>query len=548
MKYISTRGLAPEVSSTEALLNGIAPDGGLYVPVEIPSNDALPNWLEADCDYAGTMRKLLALFFDDIPEHVRNAAVERSVARFANPKEPVSLRWAGKEERIVEAEENDFFDESEEEEKTEIVDSNLYFLDLTQGPTGAFKDVALTILPTLLQYAAEQAGLKKAAILTATSGDTGSAAMRGFAGVAGTEVLVFFPKTGTSEIQRRQMVCCEGGNVHACAIEGNFDDAQAGVKAVFADEKIRADAAAKGIFLSSANSINIGRLFPQVCYYLMAWRQLHFSCVLGEDGFDVVVPTGNFGNILAAFYAKKLGAPIRRFIVASNENNVVAEFIQRGIYNVKCHVLKKRSPRTFKVTNSPSMDILVSSNIERFIFEISGRNSEFVRESMAALKEKGEFVLDAIAEAGLKEAGFDSGFAGQGKTLYGIQEAWRRFKNLLDPHTAIGLKVAVTNAEDAAPCVPVVIAETATPWKFPKTVIEGLRQGSFNPRGLKKPSETSDFENLKNLADYLARELSPEERENFSPRFAELEAAPVLHDLVCAKDRVGETVRQVFGV
>ncbi len=548
MKYISTRGLAPEVTSTEALLNGIAPDGGLYVPVEIPARNALPDWLAPDCDYAGTMRKLLALFFDDIPENVRNAAVERSVARFANPKEPVSLRWAGKEERIIEAEKNDFEDRSEEE-KTEIVDSNLYFLDLTQGPTGAFKDVALTILPTLLQYAAKQAGLKKAAILTATSGDTGSAAMRGFADVAGTKVLVFFPKTGTSEIQRRQMVCCEGGNVHACAIEGNFDDAQAGVKAVFADERIRADAAAKGIFLSSANSINIGRLFPQVCYYLMAWRQLHFSGILGNDGFDVVVPTGNFGNILAAFYAKKLGAPIRRFIVASNENNVVAEFIQRGIYNVKCHVLKKRSPRTFKVTNSPSMDILVSSNIERFIFEISGRNSEFVRGCMADLKEKGEFELDAVAEAGLKDAGFDSGFAGRGKTLCGIQEAWIRFKNLLDPHTAIGFKVAATNDGDASTYVPVVIAETATPWKFPKTVIEGLRQkGSFNPRGLKKPSETSDFKNLKSLADYVARELCRKERENFSPRFGELEVAPVLHDLVCAKDRVGETVRTVFGI
>ncbi|MBQ9759424.1 MAG: hypothetical protein IJW12_06615, partial [Opitutales bacterium] len=193
MKYISTRGLAPEVTSTEALLNGIAPDGGLYVPVEIPARDALPDWLEPDCDYAGTMRKLLALFFDDIPENVRNAAVERSVARFANPAVPVPFN---------------------------PVCDNVVFMDLAQGPTAAFKDVALTILPTLLQYAAEQAGLKKAAILTATSGDTGSAAMRGFADVAGTEVLVFFPKTGTSEIQRRQMVCCEGGNVHACAIEG----------------------------------------------------------------------------------------------------------------------------------------------------------------------------------------------------------------------------------------------------------------------------------------------------------------------------------------
>ena len=515
MKYISTRGLSPEVTSTEALLNGIAPDGGLYVPVEIPARDALPDWLEPDCDYAGTMRKLLALFFDDIPEDVRNAAVERSVARFANPKEPVSLRWAGKEERIVEAEENDF-DESEEE-KTEIVDSNLYFLDLTQGPTGAFKDVALTILPTLLQYAAEQAGLKKAAILTATSGDTGSAAMRGFADVAGTEVLVFFPKTGTSEIQRRQMVCCEGGNVHACAIEGNFDDAQAGVKAVFADEKIRADAAAKGIFLSSANSINIGRLFPQVCYYLMAWRQLHFSGILGEDGFDVVVPTGNFGNILAAFYAKKLGAPIRRFIVASNENNVVAEFIKTGVYDTH---------RAFKITNSPSMDILVSSNIERFIFEISGRDAVWTRDSRAALKTSGVFKFDEKQLGAARAVGFDSGFATQEETEAAIAEIRRDAAYFADPHTAIGWKVLRELGNRGS--VPAVIAETAAPWKFPATMLRALTGTCGN----------DDFENLKKLGELAAQ----------TPRFGELDAAPVRHDLVCAKDRVGETVRQVFGI
>ena len=490
MKYISTRGLAPEVSSTEALLNGIAPDGGLYVPAEIPSKTALPNWLEADCDYAGTMRKLLALFFDDIPENVRNAAVERSVARFANPAVPVPFN---------------------------PVCDNVVFMDLAQGPTAAFKDVALTILPTLLQYAAEQSGLKKAAILTATSGDTGSAAMRGFADVAGTEVLVFFPKTGTSEIQRRQMVCCEGGNVHACAIEGNFDDAQAGVKAVFADEKIRADAAAKGIFLSSANSINIGRLFPQVCYYLMAWRQLHFSGILGDEGFDVVVPTGNFGNILAAFYAKKLGAPIRRFIVASNENNVVAEFIKTGVYDTH---------RAFKITNSPSMDILVSSNIERFIFEISGRDSAWTRESMASLKASGVFRFDDEKRRAAEDAGFDSGFATMTETEAAIAEIHRDANYFADPHTAIGWKVLRELGNRGS--VPAVIAETAAPWKFPATMLRALTGTCGN----------DDFENLKKLGELIGQ----------TPRFAELEAAPVRHDSVCAKNRVGDAVRSVFGI
>ena len=490
MKYISTRGLAPEVSSVEALLNGIAPDGGLYVPVRIPSGDALPNWLEADCDYAGTMRKLLALFFDDIPENVRNAAVERSVARFADPAVPVPFN---------------------------PVCDNVLFMDLAQGPTAAFKDVALTILPTLLQYAAEQAGLKKAAILTATSGDTGSAAMRGFAGVAGTEVLVFFPKTGTSEIQRRQMVCCEGDNVYACAIEGNFDDAQAGVKAVFADEKIRADAAAKGIFLSSANSINIGRLFPQVCYYIMAWRQLHFSGILGSEGFDVVVPTGNFGNILAAFYAKKLGAPIRRFIVASNENNVVAEFIKTGVYDTH---------RAFQITNSPSMDILVSSNIERFIFEVSGRDAAWTRESMASLKANGVFRFDDEKCRAAQAAGFDSGFATQAETEAAIAEIRRDADYLADPHTAIGWKVLRELGNRGS--VPAVIAETAAPWKFPATML----------RALKGTCATDDFENLSELGELAGK----------APRFAELERAPVLHTRVCAKDRVGDAVREVFGI
>lgn len=490
MKYISTRGLAPQVSSAEALLNGIAPDGGLYVPARIPAADALPGWLEADCDYAGTMRKLLALFFDDIPEAIRNKAVERSVARFADPAVPVPFR---------------------------PVCDNVVFMDLAQGPTAAFKDVALTILPTLLQYAAEQAGLKKAAILTATSGDTGSAAMRGFAGVAGTEVLVFFPKTGTSEIQRRQMVCCEGENVHACAIEGNFDDAQAGVKAVFADEKIRADAAAKGIFLSSANSINIGRLFPQVCYYIMAWRHLHRSGALGYDGFDVVVPTGNFGNILAAFYAKKLGAPIRRFIVASNENNVVAEFIKTGVYDTH---------RDFKITNSPSMDILVSSNIERFIFEISGRDSAWTRDSMASLKASGVFRFDDEKFRAAADAGFDSGYATMTETETAIAEIEREANYFADPHTAIAWKVLRELGNRGN--VPAVIAETAAPWKFPATMLRALT-GSCGE---------DDFENLKKLGEKIAQ----------TPRFAELETAPVRHNLVCAKDRVGDAVRRVFGI
>lgn len=489
--YISTRGNAPAVNAAKALLNGIAPDGGLYVPAEIPSGGALPDWLEPGCGYAGTMRKLLALFFGDVPAAVRDAAVERSVARFADPAEPVPFR--------------------------PVRGGNVVFMNLTEGPTAAFKDVALTILPTLLQYAAEQSGLKKVAILTATSGDTGSAAMRGFADVAGTEVLVFFPKTGTSEIQRRQMVCCPGANVHACAIDGNFDDAQSAVKAVFADEKIRADAAAKGVFLSSANSINIGRLFPQVCYYIMAWRHLNAAGTLGADGFDVVVPTGNFGNVLAAFYAKKLGAPIRRLIVASNENRVVADFIRLGVYDTN---------REFRITNSPSMDILVSSNIERFIFEISGRDAAWTRESMDALRATGVFRLDDEKRASARRAGFDSGFATPAETEAAIAEIRRETEHFADPHTAVGWK-ALRDLGGAGN-VPAVIAETAAPWKFPATML----------RALTGTCGEDDFENLRALAALMGRQV----------RFADLETAPVLHALSCSRGGVPAKVREVFGI
>ena len=486
MQYISTRGNAPKVNSTTALLNGIAPDGGLYVPEEM-SRAGAKFFGE---DYAGTMRKLLAVFFDDVPENVREAAIKSSAARFSSP-EFVPL------EKIPGAD-------------------GVYFLNLYCGPTLAFKDVALTILPHLLQYAAQKAGLSRAAILTATSGDTGSAAMSGFADVAGTEVLVFYPQTGTSEIQRRQMVCCAGENVHACAIEGNFDDAQAGVKAVFADEKIRADAAAKGVFLSSANSINIGRLFPQICYYLETWRKLEQSGALADSGvFDVVVPTGNFGNILAANFAKKLGAPIRRLIVASNENRVVADFIANGTYDRR---------REFKITNSPSMDILVSSNVERLIFYVSGCSSARVRECMNSLRETGKFELLPEEFSAMRE-NYASGFANVGETETAIKTIWENSRMLADPHTAIGWKVLNEQRRDN---VPAVIAATASPWKFPTTML----------RALSGTCAGDDFENLRALASLTGT----------SPHLAELASAPVLHDTTCARDAVGSAVRRVFKI
>lgn len=488
MAYISTRGNAAAVESAQALLNGIAPDGGLYVPATLPKlADGAGAWTNGG--FSSTMKKLLELFFPDVPAEIRDTAIARSLSRFSAP-EIVPLRSFG----------------------------DVHFLELFHGPTLAFKDVALTLLPTLLQFAAKKAGLERAAVLTATSGDTGSAAMSGFADVAGTEVLVFFPRTGTSEIQRRQMVCCEGKNVHACAIDGNFDDAQAGVKAAFADKTLREAAAKNGVFLSSANSINIGRLFPQVCYYIDAWRRLEKSGALTKTGvFDVVVPTGNFGNILAANFAKKLGAPIRRLIAASNENRVVADFISTGTYDRR---------REFHITNSPSMDILVSSNVERALCDFCGNDSARVRSLMDDLKMNGAFSLSESEFARMRE-NYASGWATPEETSATIAQIYRETNGYLaDPHTAIGWKVLKEIPDRDG--VPALIAATASPWKFPATML----------RALSGKCVENDFENLRALAALTKAE----------PTLANLENAPVLHTRTCSRDGVSAEIRSVFKI
>lgn len=471
MDYISTRGLAPRVSGRQAVLTGLAPDGGLYVPAE-PLAPLAPQG-----SYAATMEAILGRFFEDTPASVRREAVARSVARFAAP-DVTPLRACGED---------------------------AVFLELFHGPTAAFKDVALTILPHLMRDAALAAGIERVCVLTATSGDTGSAAMEGFADVPGTGVLTFYPKTGTSEIQRRQMVCCRGANVTACAIEGNFDDAQAAVKAAFADPALAADAAKGRAMLSSANSINIGRLFPQICYYLETAGRL------GRP-FDVVVPTGNFGNILAAWYARLLGAPIERFAVASNVNRVVCDFVRGGIYDAR---------REFAVTNSPSMDILVSSNVERLLWLLTDGDAAAVRSWEAELAAGRRFALTPGAAERLGER-FCAGWATPEETEAAIREVWERHRYLVDPHTAIGWKTA----RELGLRNP-VIAATASPWKFPRTMLRALTGRTV--------------ENEFRAADELAA-LTGE-----PPALTALETAPELHRRVTARTAVPETVRAVFG-
>ncbi|MBR2838542.1 MAG: threonine synthase [Kiritimatiellae bacterium] len=420
MKYVSTRrGLA--ATSAETIFQGLAPDGGLYVPVL--GGARLPERVEPTlraCEEA-----VMGCLFDDLPAEVRAAAADRLDSRFP-ADDPVPLVSKG----------------------------GLHMLELFHGRTGAFKDVALSMLPVFMRHAA---GGRRVLVLTATSGDTGSAAMQGFAGVDGTEIVVFYPATGTSRIQRLQMTTPADANVHAVGIRGNFDDAQSAVKRIFADPAIAAEAAANGVTLSSANSINTGRLVPQVAYYVLAGAKLGRT-------FDVVVPSGNFGNILAAYYAKLLGSPIRRLVVASNVNDVLARFVKTGAY---------APGETFTVTNSPSMDIRKSSNVERLLWILNDGDCAEVARLMGDLESKGRYELNDAAKARFA-ADFDGGVATPGET----EAEMRRMREeeegyLVDPHTAVATFVArrLGYPRDGVPCV---VAATATPYKFPETCLRAF--------------------------------------------------------------------------
>ena len=419
MRYLSTRkGIA--ATSAEAVFQGLAPDGGLYVPAEVRQADFSGCQTLRDCELA-----VMASLFDDLPESIRVAAVDRLCSRFP-VGDPVPL----------------------------VEKDGLHLLELFHGKTGAFKDVALSMLPVFMKHAASG---KRVLILTATSGDTGSAAMQGFAGVDGTEIVVFYPATGTSRIQRLQMTTPADANVHAVGIRGNFDDAQAAVKRIFADRAINAEAAAHGITLSSANSINTGRLIPQIAYYVLAGKKLAVM------EFYVVVPSGNFGNILAAYYAKKLGSPIRKLVVASNVNDVLARFVGTGIYD---------PGDRFTVTNSPSMDIRKSSNVERLLWMLNDGDCNEVARLMSNLESTLRYELNEGAKAKLF-ADFEGGVANPDETESEMRRMREQCGYLLDPHTAVATCVAkkLGYPKNGVPCV---VAATATPYKFPETCLRAF--------------------------------------------------------------------------
>ena len=461
MKYISTRK-GFEATSAETVFQGLAPDGGLYVP-QLGSKAIDSGRLQSIATLRDAEEFVMEALFDDLPAEVRSAAADRLCERF--PKDdPVPL----------------------------VEKDGLHILELFHGKTGAFKDVALSMLPVFMKHAANG---KRVLILTATSGDTGSAAMQGFAGVDGTEIIVFYPATGTSKIQRLQMTTPADRNVHAVGIRGNFDDAQAAVKRIFADTKINAEAAAHGITLSSANSINTGRLVPQIAYYVLAGAKL------GRE-FDVVVPSGNFGNILAAYYAKLLGSPIRKLVVASNINDVLARFVKTGVYD---------PGEKFTVTNSPSMDIRKSSNVERLLWILNDGDSGEVARLMNDLDTKGRYELNDAAKAKLR-ADFEGGVATPEETeaeMRRMREAWGY---LLDPHTAVATCVAkkLGYPKDGVPCV---VAATATPYKFPETCLR-----AFGADVLTDPP----------------------------PSFRDLEKLPIAQTRVCDVDKIDQEVTRLF--
>ena len=464
MKFTSTRSNV-EADSLYTVLRGLAPDGGLYVPKSVEKLD--PSAISSIKDLADAERIALGAIFDDIPADVREAAIANLLAKFPD-ENPVP---------IVEA---DGFE----------------ILELFRGPTGAFKDVALSVLPVLMAASAKKlAGGRKVLILTATSGDTGSAAMAGFGDVPGVEIAVFFPNVGTSRVQRLQMTTPSAKNVHGIAIRGNFDDAQAAVKRIFADESFRAEAEKAGKLLSSANSINTGRLVPQIGYYLLAAARL-----ADKGAFDVVVPSGNFGNILAAYYAKMLGAPIRKFICASNVNDVLARFVATGVYD---------PGESFTVTNSPSMDIRKSSNVERLLWILNDGDSGEVARLMKDFAEKGRYELNESAKARLF-ADFAGGVATPEETEAEMRRMREACGYVLDPHTAVATAVARRlGLPNGAPCV---IAATATPYKFPET---------------------------------CRRAFGVDVLDNPPPAFAALETAPVTQNRVVDVGGIDDVVREL---
>lgn len=438
MNYVSTRDNSKQVSSAFAIAHGISQEGGLYVPENIPHLGEDDFAKLSELDYKGKAEYILSKYLTDFSEEEIEFCVNGAYTGSFDDDKPAALAQLGE---------------------------NINILELWHGPTCAFKDLALQLLPYLLTTSTKKiSDGKKTVILVATSGDTGKAALEGFKDVENTEIIVFYPSDGVSPMQKLQMDSQKGNNVHVCAIKGNFDDAQSGVKKIFTDSEIKKTLSENGMEFSSANSINWGRLVPQIVYYVSAYCDM---LAKGDDlsnGFNVVVPTGNFGNILAAYYAKEMGVPINRFVCASNANCVLTDFIKTGVYDRN---------RDFYTTMSPSMDILISSNLERMIYILSGGDSEYVADIQSQLQQNGKFeVKDDVLKK--LQSLFFGAYCDDGDTLKTIKNTFDKYGYLCDTHTAVAVNAYEQYVENTGDKRPVLIASTASPYKFAKSVLSAL--------------------------------------------------------------------------
>ncbi len=497
MKYISTRGLDEGLGTADAIIKGIASDGGLLVPEKLPLFSISEIEGMSTMDYAGIACEVLSGLFDDFTYEEIRGMVGQAYNEDSFGEDPAPLIQLNK------------YNDRE------------YILELWHGPTAAFKDIALQLLPHLMTASAARSGKSaEICVLTATSGDTGKAALEGFKDVEGTRVVVFYPSNGVSETQKLQMVTQEGLNCAVFGIGGSFDDAQRGVKSVFADEALAAELSAKGILLTSANSINWGRLAPQIVYYFSSYAALiaREKIVCGEK-INIVVPTGNFGNILSAWYAMQMGLPVNKLICASNKNKVLSDFFRNGFYD---------SRREFFRTNSPSMDILVSSNLERLMFEITGRDSELVKKWMADLASKGSYSVDAVTLRKIQDV-FVGGFAEDYGTVKTIKELYDRTDNCVDTHTAVGFNVYERYFARSGDPAKTVFVSTASPFKFADAVSDAIFGEGYH-KGRSR--------------EVLMKELSEETGIEIPYSLSGLTEKPVVHDRVIDRSQIKETIKE----
>ena len=492
--YKSTRSNDVEVTASQAILKGLADDGGLFVPESLPALEADMDTL-AGMSYQETAYEVMRQFLTDFTEEELKDCIAKAYDEKFDTKEIAPL----------------------------VKKDEAYYLELFHGKTIAFKDMALSILPHLLTTSAKKNQVKnEIVILTATSGDTGKAALAGFADVPGTKIIVFYPKNGVSPIQEKQMVTQKGANTFVVGIHGNFDDAQTGVKKMFGDKELAAQMDKAGYQFSSANSINIGRLVPQVVYYVYAYAKMYANGEVAKgEKINVVVPTGNFGNILAAYYAKNMGVPIDKLICASNDNKVLYDFFRTGTYDRN---------REFILTTSPSMDILISSNLERLIYKIAGADAAKDVTLMQNLAAEGKYEITDEMKAQLKD--FYGNYASEKETAEEIAEVYKKTGYIMDTHTAVASRVYRKYVAETGDQTKTVIASTASPYKFTRSVMDAI-----------------DAEKNKGMGDFeLVDALSELSGVKVPQAIEEIRTAPVLHKNVVETGDMPKIVKQFLNI